>query len=109
MASTLETYLLALCNTMGQGVQAAPVSTAASGTPTSGTTETFDAVLGTYQWNAVAGRRYMVFMNNLLGGGTVTADLYSLRIRNSGSASAPTASSTAIAFTQWYCPVNGGP
>lgn len=109
MAGTLEAYLLALTNTMGQGIQAIPVSTSSGGTMTSGATETFDAVLGTYQWNAVAGRRYMVFVNNLLGGATVTGDLYELRVRNSGSSSAPTTSSTVVAFTQWYCPVNGGP
>jgi len=109
MAGTLEAYLLALTSTMGQGIQAAPVSTVSNGTSTSATTETFDAVLGNYQFSAVAGRRYMVILNNLVNGATVTADLYNLRIRNSGSSSAPTTSSTIVAYTQWYCPVNGGP
>lgn len=108
MAGTLEAYLLALTSTMGQGIQAIPVSTLSSGTVTSGTTETQDAVLGTYQWNAVSGRRYAAVMNGLLGGGTVAADLYILKIRNSGSASTPTTSSTIVAASQWYCPASGG-
>ena len=70
--------------------------------------EEFDAVLGYYQVSLVAGRRYLAVMNNLIVGATVATDLYSLRIRNSGSSSNPTAASTAVAYAQWYCPAVGG-
>ncbi len=109
MASTIETYLLALTSTMGQGIVAAPISTASSGTNTSGTTETFDAVLGYYPCNLVAGRRYWAVMNGLHGGSTVTADLYNIRIRDSGTSSNPTSGSTLVASSSWYAPVSGGP
>lgn len=106
MASTLETYLLALTSTMGQGIQATPVSTASAGTA-AGATETLDSVLGVYQFNAVAGRRYFATMNNLMGSGTA-AELYSARIRDSGTASNPTNTSTLLASSQWECQTTGG-
>ena len=86
-----------------------PTSTTSNGTSTSGVTETMDSVLGTYQFTAVAGQRYEVKLNNLIGGATVAGDLYQLKIRDSGSASTPTSSSTLVAFSQWYCIASGGP
>lgn len=105
MASSIEAYLLALTSTMGQGIMATPVSTTANGTP-GGATETLDSVLGTYQFNAVAGRRYCAVMNGLLGLGT-TGETYLVRIRNSNSASAPTNTSTLIAENAWACQNTG--
>lgn len=107
MAGTIEAYILALTSTMGQGIVATPTTVVASGTPTSGTTETLDAVLGTYQCSLVAGRRYMAVMDGILGNGNTVADLFALRIRNSGTSSAPTASSTLVAETGWYCAATG--
>lgn len=85
----------------------APISTASNGTATSGTTETADAVLGNYTFTALAGTRYEVTMNNLVGSGTVAGDVYQVKIRD-GGASAPTTSSTLIAFSQWVPPAAGG-
>lgn len=85
-----------------------PVTTTSNGTSTSGTTETLDSVLGTYQCTLVNGQRYVATLNNLIGGATVAGDLYQLKIRDSGSASAPTSSSTLVAFSQWYCIASGG-
>lgn len=107
MAGTIEAYLLALTSTMGQGIQAAPISTASTGTVTSGITETMDAVLGTYQWNAVAGRRYQVVMNGLIGSPSASGDTFTVRIRDSGTSSTPTTSSTVIAEDTWHSPAAG--
>lgn len=85
-----------------------PTTTASNGTATSGTTETQDMVLGTYQCTLVNGQRYEAKMNGLIGSGSVAGDVYDIKIRDSGSASAPTSSSTLIAFTQWVCPAAGG-
>ncbi len=106
MASTIETYLLALTSTMGQGIVATPISTTSSGTA-AGATETLDSVLGVYQFNAVAGRRYLAVMNGLGGSGTA-GELYSVRIRDSGTASNPTNTSTLLASSQWECQTSGG-
>ena len=103
MAGTIEAYLLALTSTMGQGILGIPAATTSTGTATSGTTETLDAVLGTYQFNVVSGRRYQVVIDGLLGNGTVAGDVFGLRIRNSGSSSAPTSASTVVAESAWYC------
>lgn len=93
----------------GQGIVAAPTASSASGTPSSGTTETFDAVLGTYSFNVVSGRRYRVILDNMNLSGSIAGDLYTLRIRNSGSSSPPTTSSTTIAAGNWLCNTAGGP
>lgn len=106
MTSAIEVYVLALTNNMGQGIQATPVSTSSSGTA-AGATETLDSVLGTYQWNAVAGRRYCAAVNGLAGSGTA-GELYAVRIRDSGSSSAPTNASTLVAASQWECQTSGG-
>lgn len=110
MAGTIEAYLLALTSTMGQGIMATPVSTSMAGTSVSnGTTETLDSSLGTYQFNAVAGRRYGVVLNGMLGGATAVNVYAAVRIRNSGSSSAPTNTSTLVAASSWICVVSGGP
>jgi len=83
------------------GIQAAAISTSSNGTATSGTTETLDTVLGTYQFTALAGRRYQVQMNGLIGNSDTANIEYTINIRDSGSASTPTSSSTLVASTQW--------
>lgn len=101
--------VLASSLNLGNVIPATPVSTTSLGTATSGTTETLDSVLGTYQFSAVSGQRYQVFLNGLHGNGNVVADLFEVRIRDSGSASAPTTGSTLIAAAGWYCAATGGP
>lgn len=105
---SLALYTMAQAAQVATPVTTTPASTSSAGTMTSGTTETMDAVLGTYQCNLISGRRYLAVMNNLMGGATVAGDLYEVKIRNSGSSSTPTTSSTLIAFSQWYCPAAGG-
>lgn len=92
-----------------QGIVAAPTTTGSAGTPTVGTTETFDAILGTYSFNVISGRRYRVVLTGMLGSGSVANDLFRILIRNSGSSSPPTTSSTVVASTQWLCVISGGP
>ncbi len=101
-----QRVLASQLNQLGS-LPAAPVSTAAGGTPTVGTTETLDIVLGTYQFTAVSGTRYTAIVNGLLGSSTA-GELYKFNIRDSGSSSAPISSSTLVAATQWYCPATGG-
>jgi hypothetical protein len=108
MASDLELLALAAVAQLQPLVTVTPASTTSNGTTTSGTTETFDAVLGYYQVSLIAGRRYMAILNNMLVGTTVTNDAYALRIRNSGTSSNPTSASTQIAQSQWYAPGAGG-
>jgi hypothetical protein len=107
MASTLELYLLALVNNMGQGATATPVNTTANGTASSGTTETQDTTIGVFQWNATAGRRYMAVMNGLIANGTIANDVFSVRIRNSNSAATPTAASILVAESTYHPNVAG--
>lgn len=90
-----------------QGLPAIPVSTSTNGTATSGTTDTMDTVLGTYQFTAIAGRRYRVCLANLVCNGSVAADAFAIRVRDSGSASTPTTSSTAVLDSSWTCVVTG--
>lgn len=104
--SSLEIYLLSLTTLMGQGIQGTPVFTTSAGTA-AGATETLDSVLGVYQFNATAGRRYFATMNNLMGSGTA-GELYSMRIRDSGTTSNPTNASTLLATSQWECQTTGG-
>jgi hypothetical protein len=79
------------------GLMATPINSDASGTATSGSTETFDTVLGYYTCALINGRRYRVTLEGLDGNGTVVNDVFDLRVRNSGSASNPTATSTLVA------------
>jgi hypothetical protein len=108
MASTLELLLLAGVAQLAVTVNATPVSTTSVGTVTSGTTEVLDSALGTYQCTLIGGRRYMAVLNNALGSGSEAADLYKINIRNSGTSSTPTTSSTIVATTQWYVSATGG-
>lgn len=87
---------------------AEPTATAATGTASTGTTEVRDAVLGNYQFVAVAGRRYQMFYNGLILSSDTAADIYQLRIRNGGG-STPSAASTLIATSQWKAQAAGGP
>jgi hypothetical protein len=84
-----------------------PTSTSSNGTATSGTTETFDAVLGYYQASLISGHQYEIQVNGLIGNGSVVADLYTVQIRDSQSGSNPTSASTQIAQSEWYVPAAG--
>lgn len=84
-----------------QSLMAVPTTTTSNSTTTSGTTDTIDAVLGNYQFTAIAGRRYRVIAANQFGNGSVAGDVFAVRVRNSGSASTPTTSSTAVIDTGW--------
>src|SRR6185437_8313247 len=107
MASPFELLLMAQTAQLLPPVTATPNSTTSNGTPTpSGGTETFDTVLGYYQCTLIAGRRYLAVSNGNHGNGTA-GELYSMQIRDSGSSSSPTTSSTLIAQSEWYCPAGG--
>lgn len=84
------------------GVPLTPTSQTANGTPTSGTTETMDVVLGTYVFTTPGAHRFEARMNGLIGNGSVTSDAYAIRIRD-GGASTPTSASTLIAEQVWHC------
>lgn len=88
-------------------VPTVPKTTSSTGTATSGTTETFDALLGYYQFTALAGVRYMALVNGAKGSSTA-GELYAFRIRDSGTAANPVATDTIVAETSWYCPATGG-
>jgi hypothetical protein len=92
----------------GIGLPTAPISTAANGTATSGTTDTIDTVLGNYQFTAIAGRRYRVTLANLVCNSDTANVAYSLRVRDSGSAATPTTASTAVIDTAWQDNVGTG-
>lgn len=108
MADTFEALLMALTAQLAVPVSVAPTTTGSNGTATSGATETMDAVLGTYQVNLIAGRRYLAIMNGLGLSGSVASDVFRVNIRNSGSSSTPTSGSTLIATTQYIVPAAGG-
>lgn len=101
-----QRVLASQLNQLGS-LPAAPVTTSSAGTPTTGTTEVLDIVLGTYQFTAVAGTRYTAIINGLLGSATA-GELYKFNIRDSGTSAAPVNTSTVVASTQWYCPATGG-
>lgn len=112
MASDYEALLLASTAQLAVPVTVTPQATSSNGTatPSGGSgagTETFDAVLGYYAVSLVSGRRYLAVFNGLIGNGDTAADNYSLRIRNSGTSSNPTSSSTQIAQVNWYVPAAG--
>ncbi len=90
-----------------QNLPTVPISTASAGTATTGTTDTLDTGLGTYQFVAVSGRRYRVKLTNLFGNGTVVNDFFACRVRDSGTSSTPTTSSTAVVDSGWTCGVTG--
>jgi hypothetical protein len=86
-----------------QGLPTAPVTTSSNGTATSGTTETFDAVLGFYPCTLIVGRRYRAIVEGLIGNLTNAGPaVTTVNIRNSGSASNPTTASPIVATTLWY-------
>jgi hypothetical protein len=89
------------------GIVAAPLTTNANGTASSGTTETFDAVLGYYQATLISGHRYELRLNGLIGNASVASDVYTLQLRDSGTSSNPTSSSTLIAQSEWEAPASG--
>lgn len=91
----------------GRGLVAVQGGTTSTGTACAGTTETLDSVLGTLQFAAVTGRRYRVVMTGLVGNGGANGDTYAVRIRDSGSASAPTNTSTLVAEQEWVAQVAG--
>jgi hypothetical protein len=90
-----------------QNLLAAPISATGAGTTTVGTTDTIDTGLGTYQFTAVAGRRYRVVLSNLFGSGTVAGDNFFCRVRDSGTSSTPTTASTAVIDSYWVCLITG--
>jgi hypothetical protein len=75
-------------------------ATSASGTVSSGTTETFDAVIGNIQIVADGNTQYVIESTNAIFAGTVVADHFLCRIRDGGAA-APTTGTpgTAVAIT----------
>lgn len=93
----------------GRGLAAAQVGTVNPGTPTSGATETRDDVLSTVQFTAVAGRRYRVVVTALAGNGSAVGDTFNVRVRDSGSASAPTSASTLVAEALYVSQATGAP
>lgn len=106
MATDLELLLMAQTAPLAVPVNAAPTATASAGSPAAAT-ETIDSVLGVYQCTLVAGRRYVALMNGLTGNCGTAGDIYLCNIRNSGSSSTPSASSTLVAQTQWTSAASG--
>jgi hypothetical protein len=90
-------------------IPAVPISTSSNGTSTSGTTETLDAVLGTYSFTALAGVRYRAMLTNIMLFGTSTAvgDRYTINIRNGGNTT-PSSSSTLVATLNVIIDGSGG-
>lgn len=84
-----------------------PVGTSASGTPTTGTTEVFDVILGYYQFTAINGHTYQAIVNGLIGNGSVVADQYTIQIRDSGNSGNPTSGSLLVAQAEWEPQVTG--
>lgn len=88
------------------GVTVSPTTTASNGTATSGTTETRDAVLGNYQFNADSTRRYRVWWTGKLNTDT-NGDLITVNVRDGGS-STPTSASTLVGTGQIRLAQSGG-
>lgn len=78
------------------GIPAAPITTSSNGTATSGTTETVDAVLGTYTFTAVAGVRYRVTLSGRGINQTAANDRFSLKLRYTTNGATPTSASTLL-------------
>jgi hypothetical protein len=87
-------------------IMGTPASTSSAGTVTSGTTETLDAILGTYVFTAGTSRRYRATLSGLLLS-AVSGDLAVITIRD-GGASTPSNTSTLITDTQWKAQASGG-
>lgn len=88
----------------GLGIPVAPTSTSSNGTTTSGTTDTLDAVLGTYTFTAIAGVRYRAMYVGGEMNTSVANDKYNHNIRN-GGASTPTSASPSVAAGSKLMPV----
>jgi hypothetical protein len=84
------------------------VSNSASGTITSGTTDTMDIVLGTVSCVADGSTYYRIELLNLQASSSVANDHYVITIKD-GGASTPTTLSTEIARTLWRDQASGGP
>jgi hypothetical protein len=78
------------------GIVVAPLTTVSSGTPTSGTTEVMDAVLGVYTFRALAGIRYRMILSGRGVASTVASDRYSVSLRYTTDGTTPTNTSTLI-------------
>src|ERR1700761_2215578 len=90
------------------GITAPAIQTGTVGTPSTGTTEVFDIVLGYYQAVLIAGHTYEAKVLGLVGNCGV-ADIYDLNIRDSQSSSNPTTSSLLVAQSQWTSTTAGTP
>lgn len=90
----------------GRGLVAAPIGTTSIGTA-AGTTETLDSVLGTIAVALISGRRYRVVMTGLVGNAGAAGDTYVVRIRDSGSTSAPINTSALVAEQEWVAQASG--
>lgn len=95
----IQALAVALDTNMVGATMGAPTALIGAGTPSVGTTETRDALLGSYTFTALAGRRYQVVMSGLHSNGSVVGDYFYFNIRN-GGASTPTAASALIASSQ---------
>lgn len=98
---SLTLYTMAQAAQFSVPVNAAPTSTNSLGSVTSGTTETEDTVLSTYQCTLIAGRRYRAVLDGLVGNGSVAGDTFVINIRNSGTSSGPSTGSTLVAQQEW--------
>jgi hypothetical protein len=84
-----------------------PTTTSASGSATAVlNTEVLDAVLGTYVFTAVAGRRYRYILSGAKMSGT-SGTLAEFMIRDGGG-STPTSGSTLLGQAAAYIPATGG-
>jgi hypothetical protein len=93
----------------GLGIPGAAVTTGSNGTATSGTTETRDAVLGNYQFTAIANVRYRLTLAGRGPSCTVVADRFALGLRYTIGGATPTSSDTLLGHTTTWVPsVAGG-
>lgn len=107
MPSAGQTITAAAANALS--VPVVPTSTGSNGTATSGTTETRDAVLGNYQFTAVAGVRYWATISGRGLNCTVVGDRFSVGLRYTVGGATPTSASTLIGHTSTWVPsVSGG-
>jgi hypothetical protein len=89
-----------------RGIMGTPTSSVATGTAFTNA-EQRDTVLGNYQFTAELGRRYRIWYADVIISGTA-GDTAQINVRDSGSASTPTLSSTLMCAFKQYIPVSGG-
>jgi hypothetical protein len=107
MPSAGQTITSAQANALG--IPVTPTVTGTNGTATSGTTETRDAVLGNYQFTAVAGVRYWATISGRGLNCTVVADRFACGLRYTVGGATPTSASTLIGHASTWVPsVSGG-